>query len=127
MDAQRLAKNPTVIGGALLLLMIVVGVLTSGGNGETQVSALPSPEEALTKPLAIIVQATPGAEAPGTLPRAVVAFAAPGGEVLGPVEAGRSFVFISADDGWLYLEIKGSGRVWVRSSDLAGSTVLPTN
>lgn len=122
---ERFTKSPTLVGAGLLLALLVIGWAAGAGSDAPAMRQLPSPEEALTMPFPR--RDAPGAvETAGGLPRAVVAFAAPDGAVLGPVEAGRAFTFISAIDGWLFLDIEGSGRVWVRASDLSGTPFLPT-
>lgn len=63
--------------------------------------------------------------AANSMPRAVVAYDAPNGNPLGAIEGGRSFVVVASYGGaWLQIDVDGSGRVWVRATELYGRDVV---
>jgi hypothetical protein len=89
--------------------------------------AMPPAEATPAAQDAIYIIATPAAAPqvaptqPAGLPRAVVAYAAPDGVALGAVEAGRVYAQLArSGTEWVLLDVAGSGRVWVRSAELAG-------
>lgn len=115
---------------AVCLVIFLTAVTTAAIRRHTPapvVDAAPTP----ALPVILIATQVPtpaavvSAAAPNTFTRATVVYASPGGDVLGAVEAGRHFGFMArSGDGWVELDIDGTGAAWVKSGDLMGAPAL---
>lgn len=125
----RTLDHPIVPFAIALSIFLVAGIIAALGR-----ASAPAPAAVATPARPIILIATPAPATPAALSvasagpnsrRALVAYASPDGAVIGAIEAGRHYGFLArSGDGWLQLDIDGSGAVWVRSADLIGAPDL---
>jgi len=120
-------RDPIMLGSVLVIALLIAGSLLRGiPSGAAPIAAVPTP----ALPIFIVATAQPiptptietqtiAAVLPGTLARAVVAYDAPEGRVIGAIDRGHAYRVVArygAD--WLHADVTGSGRVWLRATDV---------
>lgn len=110
------APRHITIAGALCGLLAVLALVLLMGRPPAAPRATPTAQPTIAPSPA--PSALPE-RTDGSLARAVVAYAAPDGTVLGSIEPGRGFVLVGRyGEGWVQLDVRGSGRVWVRRGEV---------
>lgn len=123
-------------GVVAALAVIFVAFYAFGRSEEVAPAATPAAVRASAAPSAASAAMPPTAAASveqptprpsqSTLARTVGAFAAPEGQYLGIIEAGRSYRAVGRlGDAWTQIDAQGSGKVWIKASELAPDAALP--
>ena len=106
--SYRVNRNTIILWTVILLALLLVFLVVPRGEQVVISSYVltPTPEETET-----------------TLPTfkfSTVAFSSPYGEVLGAIEVGRVYTMTEEVQGWIFLDVEGSGGVWVREYEFLG-------